>query len=228
MSKRTGLITGLGLALSLASSAGWAEGSGWYFGVTGGQAEADLNKAGLDEYVLDLFSFIGTVSDASSALDDADTSFSLFGGYRVSQYFAVEAGYVDFGKMEYRASGIVDPFGPPSAAFGTYSADFELTGFTATAVGSVPIGTMFDVHGRAGVLFADTEITEIATVSNASIGKSYSANSEEFFYGLGVGLQVGPNWSFSLDWQQFKDVGDEDETGEADVDRLSLGVIYRL
>lgn len=228
MSKRTGMAVGLGLALSLASAASWAEGGGWYFGVTGGQAEADLNKAELDDFVLQGFSFAGTVLDGSSTLDDGDTSFSLFGGYRVSQYFAVEAGYVDFGTAKYRASGVIDPFGPQTSVPATYSADFEVAGFTATAVGSVPIGTMFDVHGRAGILFADTEITETATISTTSGGESYSANSEEFFYGLGVGLQVGPNWSLSLDWQQFKDVGDEDETGEADLNRLSLGVIYKL
>jgi hypothetical protein len=87
---------------------------------------------------------------------------------------------------------------------------------------------MFDVHGRAGLLFADTEITESAAISTTSDSASYSASSEDFFYGLGVGLQVGQNWSFSLDWQQFKDVGDDEETGETDVNRLSLGVIYKL
>ena len=48
------------------------------------------------------------------------------------------------------------------------------------------------------------------------------------FFGLGAGLNFGPQWSINLDWQRFKDVGDEDDTGEADIDRLSLGVIFRL
>lgn len=228
MRNRTGLTVGLGLALSMASTASWAEGtSGWYFGVTGGQAEADLSKAELDEIVLDAFSSFGTV-DGDATLDDSDTSFSLFGGYRFSQYFAVEAGYVDFGTAEYRASGVLDPFGPQTPVDASYSADFEVSGFTATAIGAVPIGTLFDVHGRAGLLFADTEITETATIATTSDRESFSASSENLFYGVGVGLQLGQNWSFSLDWQQFKDVGDDDETGEVDVNSLSLGVIYRL
>lgn len=228
MSKRIGWAVGVGLVLSMASTSSWAEGGGWYFGVTGGQAEPDLNQAVLDEIVLDGFSVVGTVLDGSSTLDDSDTSFSLFGGYRFSQYVAVEAGYVDFGTAEYRASGLIDPFGPQPTLPATYSADFEVAGFTATAVGAIPIGAMFDVHGRAGILFADTEINEVVAISNASESASYSANSEDFFYGLGVGLQMGQNWSFSLDWQQFKDVGDDDETGETDVNRLSLGVSYKL
>jgi OOP family OmpA-OmpF porin len=228
MSKQTTLAVVMGLALSMASAASWAEGGGWYFGVTGGQAEADLNKAEFDDLVIFAFESNGaTVLSGNSTLEDKDTSFSLFGGYRISEYFAVEAGYVDFGAAEYRSSGMVDPIGSPPVP-ATYSADFEVTGLTATAIGAVPVGSAFDVHGRAGILFADTEISERATMSSSAASNSFSADSQDFFYGLGVGLQVGQNWSFSLDWQQFKDVGDEDETGETDINRLSLGVIYRL
>jgi OmpA-OmpF porin, OOP family len=230
MSRRTGLAVGLGLALSMVSAASWAEQrAGWYFGVTGGQAEAaDLDQAVLDEIVLDTFAFIGApVTSGTSSLDDSDTSFSLFGGYRVSEYFAVEAGYVDFGTAKYRASGVIDPVGPQPPLAASYSADFEVAGFTAAAIGAVPLANAFDLHGRLGVLFADMEITESATMSFSSAQESYSTDSQDFFYGLGVGLQVGQNLSLSLDWQQFKDVGD-DETGTTDVNSLSLGVIYRL
>jgi len=227
MSKRTGLAASLGLALSLASTASLAEGSGWYFGVTGGQAEADLSKAGGDFLAFTFFNAIDADEFLGSTLDDSDTSFSLFGGYRVSEYFAVEAGYVDFGTMEYRATGMVSPVGLPQTAV-TFSADVEATGFTVAAIGSVPIGNAFDVHGRAGVLFADTELTLGGSMLGVTASESISDNSQDFFYGLGVGLQVGTNWSFSLDWQQFKDVGDDENIGEADVNRLSLGVIYRL
>ena len=230
MSIRTSWVVSLGLTLSMASAASWAEvAGGWYFGVTGGQAEFDLNKAEIDEIVLDAFSIAGLpVIAGASTLDDSDTTFSLFGGYRFSPYFGVEIGFLDFGAAEYRASGVVDPIGPQLPVGVSMSQDVELSGFTATALGAVPIGNAFDVHGRLGVLFADTEVS--ATVSDASFSasESVSADSQDFFYGLGLGFQLGQNWAFSLDWQQFKDVGDDDETGEADVNRLSLGVIYKL
>lgn len=230
MSKRMGWATGLGLALSMASSASWAEdGGGWYFGVTGGQAEAaDLSKAQLDDIAVFAFESNGAaVLSGSSSLEDSDTSFSLFGGYRISEYFAVEAGYVDFGTAEYRSSGVVDPIGlPPAPA--TYGIDFEVAGFTAAAVGAVPVSQSFDLHGRLGVLFADAEISQRASVSSSVASDRFSADSQDLFYGVGAAFHLGQNWSFSLDWQQFKDVGDDDETGETDVNRLSLGVIYKL
>lgn len=229
-SKQTMVSVAMGLALATCATTTWAaEGGGFYFGVTGGQAEVDLSQDELDAVVIDSFDFAGApVVSGTSSLEDSDTSLSLFGGYRFSQYVAVEVGYVDFGTAEYRSTGTVDPIGPVGVQPATYSADFEVKGFTAAAIGVLPINQMFDVHARLGVLFADTEITQTASISGARASDSFSANSQDFFYGLGAGLHLGPHWSFSLDWQQFKDVGDDEETGEADIDSLSLGVIFRL
>lgn len=229
MSKRTLVSLAMGLALMTAATASHAEGNGFYFGITGGQSKADLSKDELDDLVLDVFAAVGApVLTGTSDLEDKDTSFSLFGGYRFSQYFALEAGYVDFGTSEYRSSGTVNPPGPVTSVPASYGADFEVKGFTAAALGAVPLGEKFDLHAQLGLLFADTEITQTASIGGDSATDSFSANSEDVFYGVGVGLHLGSNWSFSLDWRQFKDVGDDEETGESDVDRISLGVTYRL
>jgi OOP family OmpA-OmpF porin len=235
----------MGIALTTASGVAAAESTGWYFGADLGQAKVDLDRAELDEVVADLFISSGfAVLTATTSLDDSDTSWSAFGGYSFSPYFSLEAGYIELGTAKYRASGTVNPPGPVVSTSASYSADFEVSGFTAAAVGSVPIGQMFEAHARAGVLFADLEISETAFVSGfVPDSGRVSSDSRDFFFGLGAGLHFGEQWSVSrlgaglhfgeqwsvsLDWQQFKDVGDEDETGEADIDRISLGVTYRL
>lgn len=230
MSRQGILRLAMGLALATATTTSWAEGSnGFYFGVTGGQSQADLSKDELDDIVLDSFAVAGApVLTATSDLEDKDTSFSLFGGYRFSEYFALEAGYVDFGTSEYRASGTVNPPGPTASAPATYAADFEVKGFSVAALGAIPLGEKFNLHAQLGILFADTEITQAASVSTTFASESFSANSQDVFYGVGAAFHLGANWTFSLDWQTFKDVGDDEETGESDVDRISLGVIYRL
>lgn len=229
MIRQTMVSAAMGLALAAAAPTTWAEGSGFYFGVAGGQSQFDVSQDELDELVFDTFDGIGApVISGTSDLEDKDTSFALFGGYRFSQYFALEAGYIDFGTAEYRSSGTVDPIGPQSPLPAAYAVDFELKGFTAAAIGAVPLGQRFDLHARLGVLFADLDITESASISTSSASETYSADSRDLFYGVGAGLQLGAHWSFSLDWQQFKDVGDEEDTGEADVDRISLGVMYKL
>jgi OOP family OmpA-OmpF porin len=230
MIKRTVTRLALGLALATASAAAMADAqTGWYFGLSGGQAQVDIDQDEFDALVEDTFASVGfPLISGSSSLEDSDTSFAAYGGYRFSQYFAVEGSFIDFGTAEYRASGNVNPPGPTVSIPASYSADFEVFGFTAGAVGTLPLGQIFDLHGRLGVMFADTEISENATVATASADETYSANTQEIFYGIGAGLRLGERWALSLDWHQYKDVGDEDDTGETDVDRISLGVTFKL
>jgi OOP family OmpA-OmpF porin len=67
--------------------------------------------------------------------DDEDTAFSVFGGYEFNPYIGVEAGYVDFGKVQ--ADKRMGP---------------ELEGDTAylTAVGTLPITDSFSAYAKAG------------------------------------------------------------------------------
>jgi OOP family OmpA-OmpF porin len=216
----------LGVALISASSMAAAESTGWYFGANLGEAQGDFDKAAYDNQVAAYFAFRGyPVISATSSLDDSDTSWSVFGGYSFSQHFSLEAGYVDLGTGKYRASGTVNPPGFTPSMPASFSGDSEVSGFTAAAVGTLPIGQIFEVHGRAGLLLADVDASEFASIGGSS---RYSSESRDFFIGLGVGLHFGEQWSISLDWQQFKDVGDEDVVIETDIDRISLGVTYRL
>lgn len=229
MLNRKMLQVAMGLALTVTSATTMADGSGWYFGLSGGKAEADLDQAELDDIVLDSFFSVGfPVITGRSTLEDSDTAWSAIAGYRFSPFIALEASYTDFGTAEYRSSGTVNPPGPTTSAPASYSVDFAVNGFTIAAVGAIPLGEMFDVHARAGMLFSDMEISQTATIGTASASETYTADSRDLLYGLGVGLRLKERWSFSLDWQQFKDVGDEDETGESDLDTLSLGVVFRL
>jgi OOP family OmpA-OmpF porin len=227
LSKQTLVRVTMGLALAAAATSIRADDRGWYFGFTGGHAQAALSRGAMDDVVLRGFALAGTpVVSGRSDLDDGDISLSLAGGYRFFQYFALEGGYVDFGTAKYRASGMVNAGGSLIPA--GYSADFEAKGFTAAAVGAVPLHDGFELHAKLGSLFADTEISERLSGGGITVSDSFSSNSQDIFYGLGLGLHLGEHWNFSLDWQQFANVGDEDETGETDIDRYSLGVSFSL
>jgi OmpA-OmpF porin, OOP family len=222
-------VLGLGFFAATINSASADEVSGWYFGLRGGQSQLDISKDALDETVVFAFEDAGaSVLSGSSSLDDSGTAWSLFGGYRLSQYFAVEAGYQDLGAASYRSSGTIGIPGIPAIFPATASADIEASGFTLAGVGSIPVGKSFDVHGRLGVLFADTEASLSVGVAGETGSESFSGSSQDVFYGVGAALHFGTNWSISLDYLMFKDVGDEEETGEGDIDSLTLGVIYRL
>jgi OmpA-OmpF porin, OOP family len=220
----------MSLALISASTGAAAESAaGWYFGATGGQAQVDIDQAELDAAVRSEFAAMGyPVTSGTSTLEDSDTSWSIVGGYRFSPNFSIEGSYMDFGAAEYRATGTVNPPGPAISAPATAAEDIEASGFTAAVVGTAPIGEMFELHARAGVMFTKIDVSATVSISGSSGTASDSLDSQDFFFGLGAGLHFAEQWALSLDWQRFKDVGDEDETGEADIDRISLGLTYRL
>lgn len=208
---------------------------GFYFGVGAGEASYDIEKSELDGVVLGaLFSQGMFVTSNASTLEDSDTSLALFAGYHFNQYIAVEAGYIDLGAAEYRATGTVNPPGPIVSVPTATTVDVESTGFTLAALGSLPIGNMFEVHGRLGFLFAQTDLDVTARIATASAGDTDTLDSIGGFFGIGAGLNVGQHWSLSLDWTRYDNVGDEDEdddvTTEAgfDVDAISFSAMFRF
>jgi OOP family OmpA-OmpF porin len=220
---------GLGLYAAMLNMASAQELGGWYFGASAGQSQVDLNKEEFDELVVDSFESAGLiVVSGSSSLEDSDTAWSVFAGYRFNDYFAIEGGYQDLGTVGYRSSGTVALPGFPGTFPATLNIDFESAGFTAAGIGSIPLGETFALHGRLGVLFSDTEVTLTGGTTGFSDSDSFSASSQDIFYGVGAAFRFGGHWSISLDYQLFKDVGDEEETGEEDVDVISASLSYRL
>ena len=229
-------LTAAGLALAATQPAFSAEVQpGFYFGLGVGEASYDIEKSELDGAILDALLSQGLFpTSSSSTLEDSDTSLALFAGYHFNQYIAVEAGYIDLGTAEYRASGTVNPPGPILSAPATTTMDVESTGFTVAALGSLPIGSAFELHGRLGFLFAQTDLAVTARIATASASDSDTLDSIGGFYGIGAGFNVGEHWSLSLDWTRYDNVGDEDDDDDVsteagfDVDAISFSAMFRF
>jgi OOP family OmpA-OmpF porin len=200
------------------------ESSGFYFGAFGGQSSYDIGSAAeVDEGIVDAVSFLGGFAEINeSSLDEKDTSFGVVAGYRFNPYFGLEIGYVDLGSAEYSAEGIVN-VGGPTMDFEA-DASFEATGPTASIVGMLPVSDAFDLYGKAGIFFSDMEIK--VDVLGESV--SLSGSSEDVFAGVGAAWRIGETWAVNFGFTRFMDVGDEDETGEDDIDQISLGFAINL
>lgn len=204
------------------------DGQGFYFSGGVGQSTVDISKGGLDDELAFLLEDdLGLeILDGSSSLDDSDTALGLTVGYKFSPYVAVEVAYLHLGEASYKASGTV------SDGLGQFDINARITakskGPALSALGLWPINDAFDLYARLGVYFADTDIK--ATVSDGvdSLSDGVSASSENLLYGVGANWNINERWSLRLDYQMFKDVGDDDKTGETDIDMISLGVFFRL
>jgi len=164
----------------------------WYIGAGVGQSEADDACSGV------------------SNCDDTDTGWKLFGGYRFTQYVAIEAGYVDLGEYSGSSGGI--------------SASAEVTGVTAHVVGTLPLHERFSLIGRLGTIYADVD------AKASGFGVSVDEDDQFFAFAAGVGAEVNITDQFSLraEYELFKDVGDDDSTEEDDFYLASLSAVFRF
>lgn len=153
--------------------------------------------------------FCDGVSGAGVSCDDKDTGWKIVGGYKVNRNFAVEAAYVGYGEVK------------ASSPAGTV--DAEATAFEATAVGILPLANRFSAYGKLGLYFSSTD----ASVNTTTVVGDESEEKTDLTFGLGVSYDVTPQVAVRGEWQRYQDVGGGD-IGEADIDVLSVGAVFRF
>lgn len=139
---------------------------------------------------------------ATVSCDEKDTGWKLFGGHQFSKNLAVEFGWVDLGEATLS--------GPGGAATA------ETSGFGASVIGAIPLGDSFSLFARAGGNYLKTEWAGVVSADDSGI---------EFNLGLGAQFDFGKSIAVRAEWERYFDVGG-DNTGEADVDLLSVGAIF--
>jgi OmpA-OmpF porin, OOP family len=225
------------LAAAVLGLLGWgtaaAEVEGFYFSVGGGLATLDLpSREEFDDALIpplvDAFESIGgAVLDVRSELEDSDTAWGLQVGYRFHRYIAAEIGYVNLGEGSYEAivtvTDGVDTFPVES------SVRFVSSGPTAAVLGMLPISERFELHGKAGLLFADSRVRERVRdieFDENLFHNEIDAGDQEVFVGIGGAWNFADSYAVRLEYQRFLDVGD-DASGELDVDLISVSVLFR-
>lgn len=209
--KTTLLLTISLLTLATAAS---AQQSGYYGGVSLGQAKTNANASVFENGL----TAAGGVGGISSAIDSKDTGFKLRLGYQLSDSLAFEGGYVDFGKAKYSGT-----YTFPGA--GSASGKMEAGGVNFDVLGRLPLNRDFAVFGKAGVLLSRVE----TNVSSADGSASVSNKATTLKPGLGVGVDYALSKTVGLrtEWERYFKVGN-DSTGKSDVDLLSVGLNYRF
>jgi OOP family OmpA-OmpF porin len=190
-----------GLLLSTGPAPAFAQDdAGFYVG--GGIGQSELKDACDGDGL--------TVTDC----DDTDTAWKLFAGYSFNKYFAVEGGYIDFGEASLTGTELGIPF----------SATAEAWGITAHAVGALPIWEGFSIIGRAGAVFwnVDTEVS--------ALGLTASEDDDGISLAVGAGVQwmFGRNFGIRAEYEFFDGIGDDETTGESDIQVLSLSVLFKF
>jgi OOP family OmpA-OmpF porin len=195
------------------SAANAADLTGWYGGVNLARSNLKLNGSDIDG----VFANQGVTS--SSSIDTHDTAWSLNLGYQFNPYFALEGGYVDFGK--YDLKGAVS-----APAVDSIDGRYKAYGYDLSAVGILPLQQGLSVYGKAGVFHSRSDLEASSSGTVPVSGASHWGNSGTF--GVGAGYDFTKNVVGKLEWNRYLNVGDSSTTGRGDIDLYSVGVAYKF
>lgn len=195
---------------------------GWYVGGGLGSGQVSYNS---NDFVL-----VGTdplLAAVQESSDKRPGAYKFFVGYSVSQYWGVEAAYLNIGKFRYRYT---DP------AVGSMQDEINVTGFNFSLVGTYPVTDAFTLLGKVGA-FRSTATNNTSADANwnspanyaawTTVGQS-SATRPCVSSGLGVGYSLNNNLSLRGEYEYFREVGDAINVGRMALSLWSLSAIYKF
>jgi len=196
MNRMKTAVASIAFASSLAAAApalAQQSDKGWYMGVGFGTTTTDIDTSPLT-----------ALGATISGGDDSDNGFKIFGGYQFNKHLGVEVGYIEFGSFT-----VTGTRGTP------FTAGFDVSAFTAAAVGTLPLNESFDLFGKAGLYSWDAS----ATVSGGGLTAG-SATGSDAFLGIGGRFNINRNFGLQLEVEQY--------LGEDTITVTSIGVRYKF
>ena len=193
-----GLLVAVLLTLAPVSE-GYAQ-QDWYVGAAFGESDANYSAADLTG---DLASRGWTITDAST--NDTDTAWKVYGGLEVTDYFAVELGFVELGEVGTRYSASIPPNDIDSLLGDTFEVHPYLgKGWVAAGVFNWPFSNdQFAFLAKAGVFAWEADI-DVWVDSGGTGSVSGDDSGTDMMYGIGVEWRLDPNWSITAEWERYR------------------------
>lgn len=204
MHTRRTILSALVAGAVLGSGAACAENPLWYAGASLGQSMMDDGFA--NEWNTLLESQLGVTS--SSTMEEEDTAWKIFGGYRLMENLAFEVAYVDFGEFP-----VDSTITAPASA--TVRLEPEITAWTLDAVGIFPVVDRLDAFGKVGVAMWDLEADIVASGVGGVAAVSVDNDDSDFHFGVGANFGLTETAAIRLEWERIN--------SDDDLDMWSIG-----
>lgn len=202
---------------------------GLYVGFMYGDASRDYDAARFDAFTLGLYDQLAYVpAERSSTRARDEEAYGFFAGYRFTQHWAVEGGFLSLGKQSFResSSGLFftgDEEQPTIPESWNVSWTKRTTGFTVSALGILPISYAWELYARAGVFVASSRLDLWASNGTLTGRNRFSDSSIDFLAGAGISWSLAEVYAIRAEFQRVFDAGVGD-FGEADVDVVTIGI----
>nr|WP_298719701.1 outer membrane beta-barrel protein [uncultured Steroidobacter sp.] len=166
--------------LALGSGAAYAQSpdndEGLYLGGGVGQFNVEIDNA-------------SDLGDTIRSLDDDDTAWQAFIGWRLNPYVSLQAAYIDFGRPE-------DDFTTSTGDHGRFRA--KLSGFAPAIIGTLPLGPV-ELSAKLGYYIYDLELS--GDIDDLDIDRDDSG--EDLMYGVGVGMTFFERLHAKLEYEKI-------------------------
>ena len=172
------------------------------------------------------------------------SSWTLYGGFQLNRYLAIEALYQPLGKYsrEGQNHGLTDPGATYAAGFGARTSlrisdsdTLSINGFGLTALGSLPVANYMFVFGRLGAYYWNGKLERTASGGAINANNAYATHyltetGSGFspMYGVGVRIEVKRGLSIRGEWMHINSIGSGMSTGSsyANISSLSAQVNF--
>ena len=189
----------------------WAN-SAWYIGAGVGQSRATIDEPRLRA---SLAANGETVTGFSK--DQRDTGYKLFVGRQLNQYFAVEAGYFDLGKFDFKST---------TSGNGVLNGQAAFRGVNLDLLGQLPLSQRLSLLGRVGMHYTKTN-TEFS--GNRLLGSTNTHASERKLNAkLGLGLEYKFSEALALRGEVERYRLNDAVGNRGDADLYSVSLVYKL
>ncbi len=144
---------------------------------------------------------------AATSCDDSDLAWKIYGGLEVNEYISMEFGYADMGEVEYT---------------GAQTGTREVAGVTMHVVGTYALTPNFSLLASGGLNFLSTDVKGTVAAEDTDVAWSF---------GLGAQYNFTKSVGLRMEWERYFEVGSSNfngGTGEADIDLISAGVVFKF
>jgi OOP family OmpA-OmpF porin len=183
-----------------------------------GVGEVTYSSASLDNSYFNNALITSGATGLSSSDSGGSFQWRLQGGYRFSPNLALEAGYIDFGKVDYQAN----------YSGGSAQGSLKAGGVDLAALALLPLNDSFTIFGKLGVVDATVKSNLQAGAPADSASGNTSVNSVRPLLGLGATYKLTDNVDLRADYDYVNGLGSSSKTGKMTVNMFSLGAVYNF
>jgi OOP family OmpA-OmpF porin len=209
MLTRKGVLALITSGSALVSAPVLAADQGFYLGAGAGGSFVSIDDNAIQ---------ITGAATTSTSKSENDFAYKFFAGYQFNRNFAIEGGYINFGKFSITKN----------TNAGSVTGDIKVDGWVLDAVGILPLTNQFALFGKVGAIAATTKTSATASGNLLIVGNSNEKdNSVNFTAGFGAQFDLTPNLGLRAEYEFYSQVGG-DNTSKGDINYLGASLLYKF